>query len=458
MNATHRLATALVAVLVLGCGAGNGNLDEESPATGDSEEQATNPQDDEPSDDAGDRTDALAGASIEVVGVPTQVEGDALRKVIDVHVNDPFGAQVTYTGSGTFEQEIQERVAAGDPPDVALYPQPGAVVEQAAAGTLISLEDLGFDIAELERTFGAELLSLGAYEGQHYGIPTNTSLKSLVWYHRPTFETRDYLTPTTWEELIALSEQIVEDGDTPWCIGTGAEGATGWAATDWLEDIVLRAAGAEVYDDWVSGAVTFDDPAILTAAERMEAITHREGFVLGGTAAIPDIDYRDAPQPLFEDPPGCLMHRQASFIVSFFPDDVVIGEDVEVFAFPTIDGNDGALIAGELAVAFDDRPAVGAFLEVFSGAEAQCAQGSFAGVARISPNMDTSADCYDDPVVALSAETVLSALERGTARFDASDLMPSTVGSGTFWTGMNEWMQGADLDEVLADIAASWPE
>ena len=224
-----------------------------------------------------------------------------------------------------------------------------------------------------------------------------------------------------------------------------------------LEDIVLRDAGTEVYGRRVAGEVAFDDPAIIAAAARMAESTHHDDFVRGGTAAIPDIDYRDAPQPLFDEEPGCLLHRQASFVVSFFPEEVRIGEDVEVFAFPTIDGNDGALIAGELAVAFDDRAEVAAFLEVFSGPAAQCAQGSFAGVSRISPNMDTSADCYRDPVVALSAETVLAALEQGTARFDASDLMPSTVGGGTFWSGMNDWMRGEELEEVFARIADSWP-
>ncbi|MFP4312079.1 MAG: ABC transporter substrate-binding protein [Nitriliruptoraceae bacterium] len=439
------VSTVMAAVVAAACTV-DGSVSDDEPAVApviDDEDQAPDT--------------ALTGARLEVVGVPTRSEQEAIRAVIDAEVNEPFGADVTYTGSGGFEQEIQERIATGDPPDVALYPQPGAVIEQAAAGNLVALEDLGFDIAALEETFGADLLRLGAYDGRHYGLPTNVSLKSLVWYHLPTFEERGYEVPETWEELLALSERIVADGGTPWCIGSGADGATGWVITDWLEDIVLRDAGVEVYDRWVRGEVPFDDPAILAAAQRLAQITHTDGFVLGGTDAIPDIDYRDAPGPLFDDPPGCLLHRQASFIVSFFPHGV-IGTDIEVFPFPAIGGDDGALIAGELAVAFSDRPEVGAFLEVFSGRDAQCAQGSFAGVSRISPNMDTSADCYDDPVVALSAETVLSALEQGTARFDASDLMPSAVGAGTFWSGMNDWMRGAELEEVLTEIADSWPE
>ena len=455
MSARRRALLALVLSLALLLTACSG------PSTGPPRPQdAAGPSGDDPPD-AGEgstsasRTD-LTGAQVTVRGPASRVEAEAINAVIDRTFNDPYGAQARYLGSGTFEQDLPRDIAAGDPPDVALYPQPGAVLAQAAAGNLVALDELGFDLDELREVFGEALLALGAYQGRYYGLPTNASLKSLIWYHLPTFEARGYAVPTTWEELVALSERMLSDGSTPWCLGTGSDAATGWPATDWLEDIVLRDAGPAVYDAWVAGEVAFDDPAIRAAAERMAEITHHEGFVLGGTDAVPDTDYRDAPLPLFDDPPGCLLHRQASFIVSFFPDDVVIGEDVEVFAFPAIDGADGALIAGELAVAFNDRPEVASFLEVFSGREAQCAQGSFAGVARISPNMETSADCYRDPVVALSAETLLTALEAGTARFDASDLMPPAVGSGSFWSGMNAWMRGAELEEVLADIAESW--
>lgn len=397
----------------------------------------------------------LDGASVDVFGAPAQIEEQALNEVIETHFNAPFNAQARYVGSDAFEEEIRARVADGSPPDVALYPQPGAVIEQAAAGNAVALEDLGFDMDEVRATFGDYLVSLGEYEGKHYALPTNVSLKSLVWYHRPTFQQEGYTEPGTWAELVALSEQMVADGYTPWCIGTGSGEATGWPATDWLEDIVLRTAGPGAYDRWVVGELAFDDPTIVEAAELMAQITHRDGFVAGGTASIPDRDFRESATGLFGDDPDCLLHRQASFIVSYFPDGARLGEDVEVFAFPEIDGRDGALIAGELAVAFDDREEVREFLRVFTSRDAQCAQGSFENVARISPNIDTSADCYQDPVVALSAETVLRALEGGTARFDASDLMPSAVGAGSFWEGMNDWMRGEDLRDVLAEIEAS---
>ncbi|MFA9446442.1 ABC transporter substrate-binding protein [Egicoccus sp. AB-alg6-2] len=437
MRHTKRLVAALAASALALTACGGGDDDNGDTATG----------------EEGD----LSGTEVTVFGAPTSVEGDAINAVIQEYFNEPTGANAVYEGSDSFESQVQIRIDGGNPPDIAIYPQPGAVVDQAAQGNAISLESMGFDIAELEERFGDYLLSLGEYEGEHYGIPTNVNFKSLVWYNIPVFEAEGYEIPETFDDLISLSEQMVADGYTPWAIGTGSDDATGWPATDWMEDIVLRQAGAETYDGWVSNEVPFDDPAIVEAAETFDRILDGEGFVVGGKSAIPDIDFRDAPAAIIGDEPDALMHRQASFITNFFPDGAEFGTDYGVFPFPSIDGNDGALIAGELATVFDDRPEVREFIRVFTDTDAQCAQGSFEDVARISPNVNTTADCYDDEVVATAAESTLSALREGTARFDASDLMPPQVGSGSFWNAMNEWMRGGDIESLLTEVQNSWP-
>src|SRR5690606_33103829 len=172
--------------------------------------------------------------------------------------HDKINSEVDYTA----------RVEAAGTLDLAAVPQPGAVRQLAADGSIVALEDLGFDIDELEEIFGEYYLSLGEYEGKHYGMPTNINLKSMVWYPKDDFDAAGYEVPETWDELIALSDQIVADGGTPWCVGFESEGATGWPATDWMEDLVLRTAGVEVYDQWVNHEIPFDDPAIKTAAER----------------------------------------------------------------------------------------------------------------------------------------------------------------------------------------------
>ncbi len=404
---------------------------------------------------------------VNVFGAFSGVEAAEVQVVIDDEINAVKDYEAIYEGSDSFEEQIKIRVDGGNPPDIALYPQPGALVQQAQEGNLVALEDLGFDRAELEATFGKYLLSLGEVDGKYYGLPTNANLKSLIWYPKGPFDAAGYEIPTTWDELVALSDQIVADGGTPWCIGTGSDAATGWPATDWMEDIMLRTAGAEKYDQWVTHDLTFSSPEVKRAAELLGQMAFTEGYVLGGASAIPDIDFRDAPDPMFNDPPSCYLHRQASFITQFFnrPGDeegasgLVAGEDFAVFAFPDIDpGLKGALGAGELAAVFNDRDETIEFLRDFTSTEVQCAQGA-TKAGRISPNINVTADCYKDEITATAAEAIVAALATEGFRFDASDLMPSEVGSGSFWTGMNVYMrEGAgSLDQVLADIDASWP-
>ncbi|MEW6059783.1 MAG: ABC transporter substrate-binding protein [Actinomycetota bacterium] len=385
-------------------------------------------------------------------------EVPAIQEIIDDNLGDvEYTAEIE--GSADFEEQFPIR-ADGGTLDIALLPQPGTVAAQAAKGNLTSLEDLGFDIAELEALFGEYFLSLGEYEGEHYGLPTNINLKSMVWYPKDDFDAAGYTVPTTWDELMALSDQIVADGGTPWCVGFESGTATGWPATDWMEDIMLRTAGPDVYDQWVNHEIPFNDPAVANAAEVFGDVMFKEGYVLGGADDTPSIAFGDAPLPMFEDPPGCWLHRQASFINAFFPAETVAGVDYDWFPLPPID-QEGTLFAGELAVigTAGNRPEVKDFLEKFMAEQIQCAMGGVVGSSRISPNVNVGPECYGNDILAAASQVLTNALATGTGRFDASDLMPGEVGAGSFWTGMVQYMQeGPDsLTSVLDDIEASWP-
>ncbi len=405
--------------------------------------------------------------TVNVLSPAAASEGVALQAIIDELITPEVDYTVEFEANEQFEEQVQIRGEAGTL-DVILLAQPGAVTDQAASGAAVSLEDMGFDIAELEATFGEYLLSLGEYEGEHYGIPTNVNLKSMIWYPKDDFDAAGYAVPTTWDELLALSDQIVADGGTPWCVGFESGGATGWPATDWMEDILLRTAGPETYDQWVSHEIGFTDPAIVSAAETFGEVMFGEGYVLGGAENTPALAFQDAPLGLFESPPSCWLHRQANFIIGAANFDGVdengenptraAGVDYDWFPFPTID-QDGALYAGELAVAFSNRPEIVDFLTRFMSTEVQCAQGGDPNLGRISPNVDVGGDCYSNPILAGSAEVLTAAIASGTGRFDASDLMPPEVGSAAFWTGMVQYMQqGPDsLAGVLEEIDAAWP-
>ena len=156
----------------------------------------------------------------------------------------------------------------------------------------------------------------------------------MIWYPEDDFDAAGYEVPETWDELIALSDQIVADGSTPWCVGFESGGATGWPATDWMEDIMLGTAGPDVYDQWVDHEIPFNDPAIVHAGELFGDVMFTDGYVLGGADQTPAIAFGDAPGPMFEDPPGCWLHRQANFINAFFPEDAEAGSRLRLVPLP----------------------------------------------------------------------------------------------------------------------------
>jgi alpha-glucoside transport system substrate-binding protein len=221
---------------------------------------------------------------------------------------------------------------------------------------------------------------------------------------------------------------------------------------------MLRTAGPDVNDQWVTHEIPFDDPAVVNAGEVFGQIMFAPDYVLGGAEQTPAIAFGDAPGPMFEDPPGCWLHRQASFIPAFFPEGTEAGVDYDWFAFPPID-QEGTLFAGELAVVFRNAPEIVDFLERFMAVDVQCAMGGDAASSRISPNVDVGPDCYANEILADASAVLTDALEGGTGRFDASDLMPTAVGAGSFWVGMVEYMQGGPdtLEGVLTDIESTWP-
>jgi alpha-glucoside transport system substrate-binding protein len=413
------------------------------------------------SDDGGDDGGQLDNTgTVNVLNAMEPSEAAAVQAAVDDNIVDA-DYTVEIEASADFEEQFPIR-AEGGTLDIALVPQPGTVVSQAQAGTIVSMEDLGLDMDELEGWFGEYLFSLVEVDGEHYGIPTNVNLKSMVWYPKAAFDAAGYTVPTTWDELLTLSDQMVADGNTPWCVGFESGGATGWPATDWMEDIMLRTAGVDTYDQWVNHEIPFNDPAVANAATVFGDVMFADGYVLGGAADTPSIAFGAAPLPMFEDPPGCWLHRQATFIIGAapFPEDAEAGVDYDWFPLPPID-QEGTLYAGEFAVVgtAGNRPEVVDFLRQFADQPIQCAQGADAASSRISANINVGPDCYANQILADSAAVLTDAIANNTGRFDASDLMPGEVGAGSFWTGMVQYMQeGPDsLSTVLDEIEASWP-
>ena len=289
-----------------------------------------------------------------------------------------------------------------------------------------------------------------------YGVWQRFNGKSLVWYPKKAFDAAGYTIPQTWDELVKLTEDIAADGDPAWCVGIESGAATGWPATDWTEDMMLRTTSPENYDKWIKGELKFDSPEVKKAIQTFADVWNNDQYVAGGKAKIVTTFFGDAPAGMFENPPTCWLHRQGNFITSFFPKGLTPEVDYDVFYFPPVDEQYGKpfLVAGDIMAAFQDRPEVRAVMQLFStgaGVKGWLEAGGALGMQK-----DVQLDWYGDPIEKKIAAMAAAA---NVVRFDASDLMPGAVGSGSFWKGMTDYFSGAaDLDTVVKEIDAAWPK
>ena len=410
---------------------------------------------------------SLEGEEVFITGALVGNDAAGFQQNFDSFTEET-GIIVSFQGSDNFEQEVQIQMESGDTPDIALWPQPGAVVDAAQRGYLVSLEDLGVDMDEYRASFSSYIVGLGEVDGAHYGGAHAFNLKSIVWYQPAEFEARGYSIPSTWDEMIALADQIVADGMTPFCFGMYSNGASGWLATDWMEDIMLRTGeGTATYDKWVSHDIPFNDPVVKNAATFLSQIMHTEGYVVGGTDAIVSTYFGNAQDPMFEKDangnPGCFMHRQASFITSFWPEaaQAGAGSETTVFPFPAMDDGlpKAALGAGDMFGVFNDREATIEVVNYMLSSNFFEAAAQRPDNSRIYGHVDFDTSLYSKDITRVLADTITGALAENAFRFDASDLMPPEVGAGSFWKEMmNLAVEGPGyIDTALDNIETSWP-
>ncbi|WP_142594183.1 ABC transporter substrate-binding protein [Pseudorhizobium endolithicum] len=401
----------------------------------------------------------LKGQSLTLFG-PWRGDDEILFNSVLAYFREATGVDARYSSSENYEQQIVIDTQAGSPPNIAILPQPGLLADLASKGFLVPLGDETANWVKENYGAGESWIGYGTYKGKDgaeafYAFPYKADVKSLVWYVPENFEEAGYEVPETMEDLLALSDQIVEDGGVPWCIGLGSGGATGWPATDWVEDMMLRTQPAETYDKWVSNEIKFNDPAVVGAIEEFGKIARNEKYVSGGVAAVASTDFRDSPKGLFDIPPKCYLHHQASFIPSFFPEGVELGTDADFFYMPTYgaksDLGTPVLGAGTLVAITKDSPAAQAFIEFLKtpiAHEVWMAQAAF-----LTPYKGVNVEAYANDPLKKQGEILTSAT---TFRFDASDLMPGKIGAGAFWTGMIDYVGGKDAEAVATDIQNAW--
>ncbi len=387
-----------------------------------------------------------------------------LNAIIDAFNEQYPNITVEEQGDNNFESLARTRVGSGQAPDIILHPQPGLLNDfynDGATRILTPADNLESDLV-------GGLFELGTINGDFSAVPMRLSLKSLVWYNVPAWEAGGYEIPETWAELQALTEEIAANGDVeaPWCIGMESGDATGWVATDWVEDILLRDIGPEAYDEWVAGDLDFASDEVKSAIEDyMVPIWTNDDYVFGGRENIAREPFGTSINGILTGEGGdCMLHRQATFIEGFIKEanpDATFGEDYDFFFLPGIEDGAGgtpALGAGDYAALYSDNEAAVEFMKFLTTPEA--GEGWAARGGFLSPFTTFDAEVYPTESSKRAGELLADAT---SFRFDGSDLMPADVGAssgdGAFWNEMTAWITGqAELEEALASIDEKYDE
>ncbi|WP_392542292.1 ABC transporter substrate-binding protein [Oryzobacter telluris] len=420
-----------------------------------------------------------SGSTSTIDCAPYKTFGDLKGKTVTVYTSitapedgphqasyKPFeactGVTIKYEGSKEFEAQLPVRVKGGNAPDIAYLPQPGLLKTMVETG---KVKPAPAEVtANVDKNM-PDFKEYGTVDGTFYAAPLGANVKSFVWYSPQAFKDKGYEIPKTWDALLALSDKIVADnpGDDvkPWCAGIESGDATGWTATDWVEDVMLRTAGAETYDKWVKHEIPFNDPAVATALAEVGKILKNPKYVNGGYGDVKTIastSFQDGGQPILEG--SCYMHRQASFYAANWPEGTKVAEDGDVWAFylpAKTEADHPVLGGGEFVAAFTDRPEVKAFQTYLASVEWANERAKTCGSGGcVTANKNADPALLTNPVDKLSAVQLTD--KGATFRFDASDLMPGAVGSGTFWKGMTNWITGQDDKATLDFIENSWPK
>jgi alpha-glucoside transport system substrate-binding protein len=398
------------------------------------------------------------GKTVTMFGSILSPESDSLNKSW-AEFDKCTGITIKYTGSNTFESDLPVKVNGGNAPNLAIIPQPGLLSQMVQAG---AVKKPPAQTVSNEAAWNAAWKSYGSVSGTFYAAPMSANMKSLVWYSPSYFKQHNYQVPTTWSGLMALSAKIVSDnnGAKPWCGGISSGTASGWPATDWLEEAVLGANGGQVYDDWISHKVKFSDPKIEDAMKTVAQYMQNPSWVNGGHGNVKTIattTFQNAGLPILKN--QCAMLQQASFYEAQWPKGTKVGPDGDVMAFylPPVSSSVATPVegGGEFVTAFSNSGAVQAVQNYLSSAQWADSRIKVAP-GWVSANTKVDQTLYTDPIDKLSAKYLAD--PKATFRFDASDAMPAAVGSGAEWKAMVDWFgSGKSIDAVAKEIDAAWP-
>ncbi len=400
-------------------------------------------------DDDGGGGTAAGDGSITILSLWGGSEQEAFQKVLDKFTADT-GIETKYESARDFLPVIRTRLAADNPPDVAVIPRPGVVAELARDESLIPLEDMGLDPDTINENYSDTWTSLATVDDKLYGVVAKANSKSTIWYKPTSFEENSFQVPDTWAKLLLITQQYTSKGKTPWAVG--AQGRdNSWTLTDWFENIYARTAGPDNYTKLFNGDLPFNDQTVKDALLEMVKIIN-DKYVAGGIDTALGISFVDGIGRVFSKNPVAEMYMEGGFVGGIALGDVnpdlKVGTDIDFFPWPTISEEHGSPLVGggDVAAAFVNNEDNKKLIEFLASPEAGKIWVSTGAIA--SPNEGVAEGDYPNELVAKEAEQLKSA---ESFLFDGSDLLPGTLGQDFGTLLQNIIKTPANVDTLLDD-------
>jgi alpha-glucoside transport system substrate-binding protein len=346
------------------------------------------------------------------------------------------------------------RIKGDNLPDIAILPNSGTIQQLAAQHKLVNLASF-MDMDKIYSNYTHAWIDLGSYNGRFYALPYKAANKGTIWYSPAQFKSIGVHPPTTWIDLITLSDKIAHSGQYPWSMGVESGSASGWPAADWVAEIYLNQSGSVMYEQWVAHKIPWTHSSVKRAFQAFGQIVGGRNYINDAPQAVLETNFQTATYIPFLHPPGAYMCYLGDFAVGFvsnqFPH-AKPGLDFDFFPFPTIDPRyQGSITGGaDLVVAMKDSSAVREFIQYLATADAQTIWVKRGGFT--SPNKAVDLTAYPSLIAQASARMLTSAT---TFHIGAGDLMPPAV-QLAFWKGMLTFISDqTQLDNVLSTIEAT---
>ena len=393
--------------------------------------------------------DTSVTGNVSMTGVWSGEEQKNFQKVLDAFQTKYPGVKVKYTSAGDNTATVlSTAVEGGNPPDVAAIAQPGLVKEFQEKG---ALKPISYAKDTIVVQYSDDFVKLGTIENALYSFVFKAANKSTVWYNVKSFEDAGVTAPKTWDEFLANSKTIGESGTPAYSIG----GADGWTLTDLFENIYLRQAGPEKYDQLTNHEIPWTDESVKTALTTMADVLGDKDNLVGGTSGALQTEFPKSVENVFTDPAKGAQVIEGDFVPGVVKTDLKPGTGYQQFAFPSINDSGPTVVGGgDSIVTFNDTPATEALVEYLASKEAQEVRAKLGGFS--SANKDVDPAVYPDELTRATATAIAAAT---TFRFDMSDLSPAafggTPGQGS-WKGLQDFLEDpTDVDGAAAALEKS---